>query len=56
MRRQRPAAKSQMTANVAQVRRSKGYHVLVGVGLVSYGVVHLMLAWLALQIAFERPW
>jgi hypothetical protein len=39
-------------ADIAQVRRSRGYHVLVGVGLVSFGLVHLMLAWLALQIAF----
>ena len=38
--------------DIAQVRRSQGYHVLVGVGLISYGLVHLMLAWLALQIAF----
>jgi hypothetical protein len=38
--------------DIAEVRRSRGYHVLVGVGLVSYGLVHLMLAWLALQIAF----
>ena len=37
--------------DIAQVRRSQGYHVLVGIGLVSYGLVHLMLAWLALQIA-----
>lgn len=41
-----------MSANVEQVRQSKGYHVLIGVGLVSYGLVHLVLAWLALQIAF----
>lgn len=39
-------------ADVGQVRRSRGYHVIVGVGLVSYGLVHLVLAWLALQIAF----
>jgi hypothetical protein len=38
--------------DIAQVRRSRGYHVLVGVGLISYGLVHLMLAWLALQIVF----
>jgi hypothetical protein len=38
-------------ADVAKVRRSQGYHVLVGVGLVSFGLVHLVLAWLALQIA-----
>jgi hypothetical protein len=41
-----------MSVDVAQVRRSRGYHALVGVGLVSYGLVHLVLAWLALQIAF----
>ena len=40
--------------DIAQVRRSRGYHVLVGIGLISYGLVHLMLAWLALQIAFGR--
>jgi hypothetical protein len=39
-------------ADVDQVRRNRGYHVLVGVGLVSYGLVHLVLAWLALQVAF----
>lgn len=38
--------------DIAQVRRSQGYHGLIGVGLVSYGLVHLVLAWLALQIAF----
>ena len=38
--------------DIAQVRRSRGYHILIGVGLISYGLVHLMLAWLALQIAF----
>jgi hypothetical protein len=43
-----------MSADLAQVRRSQGYHGLIGVGLVSYGLVHLVLAWLALQIAFGR--
>ena len=38
--------------DIGKVRRSRSYHVLVGVGLVSYGLVHLTLAWLALQIAF----
>ncbi|HZA03024.1 MAG TPA: DUF1206 domain-containing protein [Propionibacteriaceae bacterium] len=41
-----------MSVDVAQVRRSRSYHGLIGVGLVSYGLVHLVLAWLALQIAF----
>jgi hypothetical protein len=36
------------------VRRSDGYQWLVKVGLVSYGVVHLILAWIALQVAFSR--
>ena len=35
-----------------QLRRSRGYQVLVAVGLVSYGVVHLLIAWIALQIAW----
>lgn len=43
-----------MSVDVEQVRQSRGYHVLVGVGLVSYGLVHLVLAWLALQIALGR--
>lgn len=38
--------------DIAQIRDSKGYHALVGAGLVSYGLVHLMLAWLAVQVAF----
>ncbi len=38
--------------DIDQVRRSRSYHVLVGVGLVSYGLVYLTLAWLTLQIAF----
>jgi hypothetical protein len=39
-------------ADIGKVRRSQSYHLLVGIGLVSYGLVHLTLAWLALQIAF----
>ena len=38
--------------DIGQIRRSKGYHALVGVGLASYGLVHLVLAWIAIQIAF----
>lgn len=35
-----------------QVRHSKALHVGVQIGLVSYGVVHLLIAWLALQLAW----
>ena len=33
------------------MKGSRGYQVLVGVGLVSYGVVHLVVAWIAIQVA-----
>lgn len=36
-----------------QLRRSRGYHLLVAVGLVCYGVVHLLIAWIALQVAWS---
>lgn len=35
-----------------QLRQSRGYHLLVAVGLVCYGVVHLLIAWIALQVAW----
>ena len=41
-------------AGVAEVRRSRPYHALIGVGLVSYGVLHLVLAWIALQIVLWK--
>ena len=41
-------------SEVAEVRRSRPYHVLVGVGLVSYGVIHLVVAWIALQLVFGK--
>ena len=41
-----------MASPTSTLRRSSGYHALVGVGLVSYGLVHLVLAWIALQVAF----
>jgi hypothetical protein len=34
-----------------KIRRSRGYHAIVAVGLVGYGVVHLVLAWIAVQLA-----
>nr|WP_294694066.1 DUF1206 domain-containing protein [uncultured Friedmanniella sp.] len=35
-----------------QLRRTRGYPMLVTIGLMSYGVVHLLIAWIALQIAW----
>jgi Domain of Unknown Function (DUF1206) len=35
-----------------QLRRTRGYRVLVAVGLVSYGVVHLLIALIALRVAW----
>lgn len=34
-----------------QIRGSRWYHLLIGIGLVSYGLVHLLLAWIASKIA-----
>jgi Domain of Unknown Function (DUF1206) len=38
--------------NLGEVRHSRGYQVLVKVGLVSFGIVHLLVGWLALSVAF----
>jgi hypothetical protein len=38
--------------SIAEVRQSRPYQALVRVGLVSWGLVHLALAWIALQVAF----
>lgn len=35
-----------------ELRHSRAYQVLVAVGLVSYGAVHLLIAWIALRIAW----
>ena len=42
------------TEKVAEVRRSRPYHALVGVGLGSYGLLHLVMAWIALQLVFGK--
>ena len=42
----------QVADGTEQLTHTTGYRVLVGVGLVSYGIVHLVLAWIALQVAF----
>jgi hypothetical protein len=41
-------------AGVAEVRRSRPYHALVGIGLVSYGLLHLVVAWIAVQLAIWK--
>ena len=48
------AARAAASARSAsqQLRHNRGYQLLVAVGLVCYGVVHLLIAWIALQIAF----
>ena len=40
--------------SITEVRRSRPYHALVGVGLVSYGLLHLVIAWIALQLVFGK--
>jgi hypothetical protein len=35
-----------------QLRQNRGYRVLVTVGLVSWGVVHLLVAWITLRVAW----
>jgi hypothetical protein len=35
-----------------QVHQSTGFDVIVGVGLVTYGIVHLLIAWIAVRIAW----
>lgn len=37
--------------DTGRIRGSRAYHAVAGVGLVSYGVVHLLIAWIAAQIA-----
>jgi hypothetical protein len=49
-------AELQQTAktSIAEIRRSRPYHVLVGVGLASYGLLHLVIAWIAIQLVFSK--
>jgi hypothetical protein len=39
---------------LVQVRRSRGYHALVAIGLVSYGLVHLVVTGIAIKVAFGK--
>jgi hypothetical protein len=40
--------------SLTEVRRSRPYHALVALGLVSYGVIYLVVAWIALQLVFGK--
>jgi hypothetical protein len=37
-----------------EVRHSRAYDLAITLGLVAYGVVHLLVAWIALQLAFGK--
>jgi hypothetical protein len=39
---------------LTRVRRSRAYHALVAIGLVSYGLVHLVVAGIAVKVAFRE--
>ena len=40
--------------DLADVRQKRGYHIAVGAGLVSYGLIHLVIAWIAIKVAAGR--
>jgi hypothetical protein len=42
-------------ATAARAAHSDSLRILARAGFVGYGIVHLLFAWLALQIAFDRP-
>jgi hypothetical protein len=42
-------------ATAARAAHSRPLKVLARAGFVGYGIVHLLFAWLALQVAFDRP-
>lgn len=37
--------------DIADVRANRGYRIAVGVGLASYGLIHLVIAWIAVRVA-----
>ncbi|MEO3928086.1 DUF1206 domain-containing protein [Micromonosporaceae bacterium B7E4] len=49
------SATSTAGASAARAANSKPLEILARAGFVGYGLVHLLFAWLALQIAFGRP-
>ena len=49
------SATSTAGASAARAANSKPLEILARAGFIGYGIVHLLFAWLALQIAFGRP-
>lgn len=49
---QRPRIVETAARRGRQVHKSTGFDVIVGVGLVTYGIVHLLIAWIAVRIAW----
>jgi hypothetical protein len=49
-----PSAREQGRQAASQVRNSKALEVGVRIGLVSFGLVHLLIAWVALQVAWTH--
>jgi hypothetical protein len=45
-------AEAEVKEQGQRLRRTRGYRGLVRTGLVCYGVVHLLIAWIALQVAW----
>jgi hypothetical protein len=43
-----------VTTTAQEVRYSRPYKFAITVGLVAYGIVHLLVAWIALQLAFGK--
>jgi hypothetical protein len=43
-----------VTTTAQEVRYSRPYKLAITVGLIAYGVVHLLVAWIALQLAFGK--
>jgi hypothetical protein len=48
------AASSDVAATARRAKRSRSLELLTRVGFVGFGVTHLLVAWLAIQIAFGR--
>lgn len=43
-----------MSTTAQEARQSRWYGVAITVGLIAYGVVHLLVAWIALQLAWGK--